>query len=327
MVTVSSVEIHQSGTTTTQDQSTTTSTESGWIPMQLSGSNTFDLLQIKGLEEVLATGDLAPGTYTQIRMEVSKVTVTLAGEQPQDAKLPSGKLKFVQPFDVAAGKTTVLLFDFDAGKSVNVAGNKQPIFKPVIKLNVTKTPGNMEITTSGLPNGELGKLYDETTLSAMGGKTPYTWSIDSGNLPAGLTLAPTTGIISGIPITTAGDFTFTVKVVDSSTSQKSATKTFTVNIAVENALQITTTTLTGGTVGTLYTSIVKAVGGTGTYSWTILSGGLPDGLLLNATTGEISGTPTAKGKSDFVIQVTDSANPANTDNQSLSISIYEAVSA
>jgi hypothetical protein len=295
--------------------------------MQLSGATTFDLLKIKGIEEVLATGDLAPGTYTQIRMEVSKVTVTLAGGQPQDAKLPSGKLKFIQPFDVAAGKTTVLLFDFDAGKSVNVTGNGQAMFKPVIKLSVTKTPGNMEITTSGLPNGELGKLYDETTLSAMGGNLPYTWSISSGNLPAGLTLAPATGIISGTPITTAGDFTFTVKVVDSSTSQKSATKSFTINIAAENALQITTTTLSGGTEDTLYSSTVKAVGGTGTYSWTILSGNLPEGLLLNAATGEISGTPTVPGKSDFVVQVTDSANPANTDSQSLSINIDELVSA
>ena len=317
-VTVTSVEIHKAGAN--QED------ESGWMPMKLSGANTFDLLQIKGLEEVLATGDLAVGTYTQIRMEVTKVAVTFKGGQPEDVKLPSGKLKFVQPFDVAAGKTTVLLFDFDAAKSVNVTGNEQVMFKPVIKLSVTKTPGAMEITTPSLPNGELGKTYDATTLATMGGKTPYTWSLATGNLPAGLSLNSTTGVISGTPTTTAGDFTFTIKVEDSSTVKKSATKSFTVNIAPDGVLQITNTSLSDGTVEAVYEATVKAVGGTGTYTWSLASGTLPTGLSLTATTGVITGTPTAKGDFSFAVKVTDSASPANSDTQNLTIHVAEGVS-
>ena len=37
------------------------------------------------------------------------------------------------------------------------------------------------------------------TVAASGGAQPYTWSIISGTLPAGLAIAPSTGIISGFP--------------------------------------------------------------------------------------------------------------------------------
>jgi len=220
-VTVSGVEIHKAGLAETD--------ESGWMPMKMSGSTTFDLLQIRGLEQVLATGDFAAGTYTQIRMTVTKVRVTLQGGNPQDATIPSGKLKFVQSFDVVAGKATVLLFDFDAAKSVNVTGNDSVMFKPVIKLDVTKTPGALQITTPSLPNGEVGVAYN-ATFATMGGTAPYAWSVSTGALPAGLSLNATTGSITGNP-TAAGDSTFTVQVQDSSSVKKTGTRSFTINIA------------------------------------------------------------------------------------------------
>jgi len=65
-----------------------------------------------------------------------------------------------------------------------------------------------KITTETLPNGVVGTAYSQT-LTAEGEK-PITWSIDSGTLPAGLTLAERTGEISGTP-TTSGSYTFTVK--------------------------------------------------------------------------------------------------------------------
>ncbi len=50
------------------------------------------------------------------------------------------------------------------------------------------------ITTNSLPNGTQNITYN-TTLAASGGTTPYTWSITVGSLPAGLTLASSTGMI------------------------------------------------------------------------------------------------------------------------------------
>jgi|GEM_PF-3456188 len=70
------------------------------------------------------------------------------------------------------------------------------------------TPTPPAITTASLPDGMVGVAYSQTL--AATGDTPITWSIDSGNLPAGLTLAEATGVISGTP-TGIGTSTFTVK--------------------------------------------------------------------------------------------------------------------
>ena len=314
-VTVASVEVNKSGGETG---------DNGWQSLALTGAKTFDLLKVQGLEQLLAVTDLTPGTYNQIRMDVTKVMVTYQGEQPVEAKLPSGKLKFIQGFEIAAGKTTVLLFDFDAAKSIHTAGNSgQVIFQPVIKLNATFAPGELGITTASLPNGMVGVPYT-TTVAAMGGQTPYTWSVTTGTLPAGLTLNPTTGVISGTP-TAAADSTFTVKVEDSFAIKKSAEKSFAISIAAAGSIQIVNTTLSDGTGGAAYIVTVTALGGLAPLTWTISLGTLPVGLTINATNGVISGTPTAAGNSTFTLTVTDStAPPARTDSQILTIKIATA---
>ena len=72
----------------------------------------------------------------------------------------------------------------------------------------------LTITTQPtLPGGAVGVGYSQSIV-VVGGNAPYTWSITSGSLPAGLTLAPSSGAISGTP-SSAGNFTFTVQVVDS----------------------------------------------------------------------------------------------------------------
>ncbi|MBI2869010.1 MAG: DUF4382 domain-containing protein [Chloroflexi bacterium] len=79
---------------------------------------TFDLLKIKGLEEVLAADNITAGKYTQVRLVIDKVEVGLDNGPAEAATLPSNELKFVHPFEIEAGKTTILLLDFDAEKSV-----------------------------------------------------------------------------------------------------------------------------------------------------------------------------------------------------------------
>jgi hypothetical protein len=153
-------------------------------------------------------------------------------------------------------------------------------------------------------------------LQANGGNPPYTWSITLGTLPANLSLNASTGAITGTP-TATGTSTFTVKVTDS--AQASATASL--SITINGALAITTTSLTGGGVGTAYSSTVQASGGVTPYTWAITSGSLPAGLSLNSATGNISGTPTATGMSSFTIQVTDHESPAVAVSAGLSITI------
>ncbi|MGB9081028.1 MAG: S8 family serine peptidase [Desulfuromonadaceae bacterium] len=70
----------------------------------------------------------------------------------------------------------------------------------------------LAITTTSLPAATRNVPYS-TTLAASGGTTPYTWSISSGKLPAGLSLAGSTGVISGSP-TKIGTSKFKIMVRD-----------------------------------------------------------------------------------------------------------------
>jgi hypothetical protein len=102
-------------------------------------------------------------------------------------------------------------------------------------LTVNVTP-SLTITTTSLPNGTVyvksAPVLYSATISATGGNPPYKWSRVSGSLPPGLKLKKT-GVIAGKP-SISGDFTFTVKVVDTKQgkpkTQNSATQTFTIDI-------------------------------------------------------------------------------------------------
>ncbi len=104
-------------------------------------------------------------------------------------------------------------------------------------LTVNVTPP-LTITTTTLPGGSVySKSAPATysaTLNATGGNPPYKWKVQSGSLPPGLKLKPTTGIIAG-KASIAGNFTFTVKVVDTKQgrpkTQNSATQTLTIVIS------------------------------------------------------------------------------------------------
>ncbi len=176
--------------------------------------------------------------------------------------------------------------------------------------------GAPNITTTSLPNGTQGIAYNQS-VSASGGTAPYTWVIASGSLPAGLSLNPSTGAISGTP-STPGTSNFTIVVKDAGSKIDSQALSITVDPS-GTTLNITTTSLPGGTVGVAYNQTVTATGGTPPYTWSISAGSLPNGLAINTTTGAITGTPTVANTFNFTVRVQDSV--AASDTQALSITI------
>ena len=107
----------------------------------------------------------------------------------------------------------------------------------VFRLTLGSGPasGSLVVSTSSLPNGTNGIAYSQT-LSASGGKTPYTWTTSLGALPRGLTLAAN-GVLSGTPMT-YGTFNFTVQVTDALSA--TATQSLVLQIMPQPAMGITT---------------------------------------------------------------------------------------
>ncbi len=105
----------------------------------------------------------------------------------------------------------------------------------------TFTSGQLTIVSSSFPGATVGTSYT-ANLIVTGGITPYTWTIASGSLPAGLALS-SGGVISGTP-TSAGTSSFTVSVSDSSTPPLVATKALSIGVASSTTSTTTPPTTT-----------------------------------------------------------------------------------
>lgn len=163
------------------------------------------------------------------------------------------------------------------------------------------------------PIGEVGIPYT-TSLVASGGVTPYSWSVVAGSLPAGLSISPATGVISGTP-TAQGTSNFTVQVQDAT----SATATAAVNITIVSALAFPGGPQPDGIVGSMYSTSLSASGGVTPYTWSVVSGSLPPGLGISAATGVVSGTPTLKGTFTFTAKVADAVGATASGSVSITI--------
>ncbi len=110
------------------------STSSGWVTVS-NATKQYDLLALRdsGAISLLASTSVAAGTYDQVRLAVSNVTVVRNGVS-QSAKLPSGELKIVGNIVVGSNATTAVVFDFLADKSLHITGEGKLIFAPVIKI-------------------------------------------------------------------------------------------------------------------------------------------------------------------------------------------------
>jgi putative cell wall-binding protein len=80
----------------------------------------------------------------------------------------------------------------------------------------------------------------------------------------------------------------------------------------DTALTVGTTSLPTAAVGTAYSQLLVAAGGSGPYTWTVTSGTLPEGLNLSSD-GLIFGTPNTRGAGSFTVTVTDANSATASD--------------
>lgn len=144
------------------------------------------------------------------------------------------------------------------------------------------------------------------TLPVTGGIGPYTWA--ATGLPAGVTLNPATGVVSGTSTASgaAAVAAVSVTVTDKNLKKHTAAFKWSTKVAVQFPTSATPIALTRGVA---YSGSVGAAGGSGGYTWTAAN--MPPGLTLSAA-GVLTGTVTGSTRYLVTLTVKDSNGVTNT---------------
>jgi O-glycosyl hydrolase len=167
------------------------------------------------------------------------------------------------------------------------------------------TTGNtVTVTNPGAQTGRVGtaaSLQVQASDSASGQTLTYS----AANLPAGLSINSSTGLISGTP-TAAATSSVTVTATDGTGASGSAAFIWTINPnTTGNTVTVTNPGTQTSTVGTAASLQIKATDSGSGQTLTYSAANLPAGLSINSSTGLISGTPTTAGTSSVTVTATD----------------------
>ncbi len=182
---------------------------------------------------------------------------------------------------------------------------------------------------SAVPISTVGAPFSLQMTSSL--PDAQTWSV-SGELPPGLSLGPTNGLISGTP-TTAGTYSFTVSSVLTSDPLVSPPRSDSkaLQIVVRSAVVITAgepfgAGVTRWEVGVPFAATLTAAGGNESYTWALGAGTLlPAGLVLGTTDGTISGTPRVAGLTRLTVTATDGEGRVATYRAVLNVAAKLAI--
>jgi len=175
----------------------------------------------------------------------------------------------------------------------------------VVLPSITVQPASQTVTA--------GQTVTFSVAAAGTAPLTYQWSKNGGAISGATSPSYTS------PATASSDngAQFSAVVSNAAGSVASGTATLTVS-AASTGLQVSTAQLPDGFVAGGYNSTLAATGGSTPYSWSVLSGTLPNGLTLSSG-GIISGTPSLAGSFTFSAQVKDAS--ALTASKSLSINV------
>ena len=247
---------------------------------------------------------IAPVTLPQATGGVGTITYALTGTLPAGLAFNAGTRILTGTPNTAGGPTTLTYTATDMDT---------PAVTETQTFTITVSTGLAFPTQDDLAY-TAGTAIDPVTLpQAMGGTGDISYAL-TGALPAGLAFNAGTRVLSGTPTTAGGPTTLTYTATDSATTPTMATQTFDITINTALALDLTTLTVPSYGAGTAIPPLTlpAATGGTTPISYTLTGPNLADlsevpGLMFNATTRVLSGTPTAVGTTTLTYTATDAA--------------------
>ncbi len=172
----------------------------------------------------------------------------------------------------------------------------------VAPYGVTGTP-----ITAAIVGDDVAARF---TITASHGTPPYVYALSSGTLPTGQSINSSTGLVSGVITAAATYSAIILKATDANNDVTYLTPYAVIVSTPASAFAITGTPTTVGTVGTAITnSTFFATGNTGSVVWSAdASYPLPTGIVINSSTGVMSGTVTAGNDGTYRCRVTGNDN-------------------
>jgi hypothetical protein len=169
------------------------------------------------------------------------------------------------------------------------------------------------VTTQSAVPGTIGASYNLPVVAQMMSgpdqfsqpSSPLTWTLAQGQLPPGLVLGASDGVISGTP-TTEGSYLFSVRaaLADGRADTKGLEIIVRQPLAIAAARPLTTDVSTPWEVGVPFSAKLSASGGSGTYTWSVAEGALPTGFAL-AADGTVAGRTQTAGTYRATLRLTD----------------------
>ena len=273
----------------------------------------------------LSLGTIVNQGYTQNQQITALVLPEAAGGTPPYAytltpALPTGLSFDVSTRTISGTPTDLLSTTSYQYEVVDASGN-------TLSESFTITVSAAEVLAlSGIADQvyTFGQVVSFNLSRATGGLTPYQYALSPTDLPAGLSFNSTSVSISGTAQAVAPPRTYTLTVSDA--AQQTVTQTFTLEVQMALAAVEDQQYQVGQAISDLV--LPQSGGGASPLTYS-LSPALPTGLVFNAVTRTISGTPTAGlPVTQYTYTATDGAGLQSTRTFNLEVQLgLSAISA